>query len=431
MKSYEPTKAAVRIGEILQDCGMVTEADLERALDLSKSRSIRLGEALVELGLLSEDQLTWALGVQFDLSFVDLNREMIDWDWLISLPLEELLKTQLLPLTVAEGVAHTVIADPTTPGLRETLRALFPDFRVLVQVASEEAILEMLEEARVRRENTTGTRAALARRGILPGPDRPLDGWVRRLTNEDADAMVALSPGRGQTDACPVEILQDGRTDSRTIPPTELDRLREDLELRLARRKALETGLDSSFGLLSLETGEVVRAGYMEGVGRRLLVIEVVKDRIPPAERLPIYFLHGRDPVHLKALALRLPLPSRAEGLPPAFALEVWADTCIPGVFQVEIPDEAARLRALRWILGAVRPRVTFLEIEKPDEVRRVCGEPAWPATGALVIVPRAPLIDAELGVLPPGVEPVLVAGADDEQVLEELRNRLNGEVTR
>ncbi|HEY9856145.1 MAG TPA: hypothetical protein V6D05_10430 [Stenomitos sp.] len=55
----------VRLGQILTRTGVLTDTELESALDLQRAASGLLGEILVQLGYCTPGQISWALGCQY------------------------------------------------------------------------------------------------------------------------------------------------------------------------------------------------------------------------------------------------------------------------------------------------------------------------------------------------------------------------------
>lgn len=55
----------VRLGQILTRTGVVTDFDLESALDIQRAAGGLLGEILVQLGYCTPGQISWALGCQY------------------------------------------------------------------------------------------------------------------------------------------------------------------------------------------------------------------------------------------------------------------------------------------------------------------------------------------------------------------------------
>ena len=72
--------AAQRLGERLLAGGLITEEQLQHALEMQPSSSRPLGRILVELGILDEDRLDAALSTHLDVPVVDLRREPVDAD---------------------------------------------------------------------------------------------------------------------------------------------------------------------------------------------------------------------------------------------------------------------------------------------------------------------------------------------------------------
>ncbi|HEX6243392.1 MAG TPA: hypothetical protein VFZ61_20905, partial [Polyangiales bacterium] len=69
----------MRLGEVLQEAGLVSAADIDAALaEQKKRKGKRLGEMLVELGYLQERDLAMTLAVKFDLPFVNLDEVAIN-----------------------------------------------------------------------------------------------------------------------------------------------------------------------------------------------------------------------------------------------------------------------------------------------------------------------------------------------------------------
>jgi len=68
------------LGEILVKKGLISEQRLQLALDEQKKTKDFLGVVLVKLGYVREIDLAKALSEQFDMPFVDLSGEYVDWN---------------------------------------------------------------------------------------------------------------------------------------------------------------------------------------------------------------------------------------------------------------------------------------------------------------------------------------------------------------
>src|SRR3954452_9033244 len=70
--SDAPRHKGIRIGELLEQRGLVTREQVEQAVDAQRGTGKRLGVVLVELGLVHERDLAVALAEQVGLEVVDL-----------------------------------------------------------------------------------------------------------------------------------------------------------------------------------------------------------------------------------------------------------------------------------------------------------------------------------------------------------------------
>ena len=101
-----------RIGDILKDWGVVTEAGLEEAVSYASTESMRLGEALVALGLADEEDVTKALASQFDMEYVDLDQNVVVPSELHSIPEEIIREHLVLPMSREGNRLKVIITDP-------------------------------------------------------------------------------------------------------------------------------------------------------------------------------------------------------------------------------------------------------------------------------------------------------------------------------
>lgn len=93
-----------RLGEQLVEEGLVSEADLARALAHQKSTGRRIGEALFELGLISSPDLARVLAQRRGIAFADLDETGVDVDVARMLPVATALNRGIL-LVGADGDA--------------------------------------------------------------------------------------------------------------------------------------------------------------------------------------------------------------------------------------------------------------------------------------------------------------------------------------
>ena len=110
---------SAQLGERLLLSGVVSDADLERAVALHASSGVRLGQALIHLNLISEDQLAYFLAEQLDLPFVGLKGIRIDGDLARRIPEQDERRLGILPLYEAGAILVAVMPDPLDDVARE------------------------------------------------------------------------------------------------------------------------------------------------------------------------------------------------------------------------------------------------------------------------------------------------------------------------
>ena len=74
------TLRSSKLGEILVEEGLLTEGQLDLALTIQKTSKSFLGDIILKKEWVSEGQLAMALSRQFDLPFVELDFNEIDWN---------------------------------------------------------------------------------------------------------------------------------------------------------------------------------------------------------------------------------------------------------------------------------------------------------------------------------------------------------------
>ena len=101
-----------RLGEILLEWGVVTQPGLQEALEHAKNERLRIGEALTALGLADEEDVTKALAAQYDMAYIDLDRNTAVAQNLQGVPAEIIRKHMVIPLSKENGRLKIIITDP-------------------------------------------------------------------------------------------------------------------------------------------------------------------------------------------------------------------------------------------------------------------------------------------------------------------------------
>lgn len=105
----------IRLGDCLVQKGLITEEQLDTALQEQKNKGMKLGETLVELGYVSEDDIIDVLCDQLGIEYIDLRKIKIDEQVGKMLNEEFMRKNSLIPIgydQLVPNVLRVAMADP-------------------------------------------------------------------------------------------------------------------------------------------------------------------------------------------------------------------------------------------------------------------------------------------------------------------------------
>jgi len=101
-----------RLGEILMDWGMVTQSGIDEALEFARKENLPIGAALIALELVDEEDVTKALASQFDMEYIDLDRNVVIPTESQFIPHDLIRKHLVLPLSKENNTLKVIITDP-------------------------------------------------------------------------------------------------------------------------------------------------------------------------------------------------------------------------------------------------------------------------------------------------------------------------------
>ncbi len=110
----EVNRKKMRLGDVLVNSGVITEADLEKGLSRQKGTGRKLGEVLVDEGLVTEENIAKALSSQLHYDMVELQNVEIDEEVLKLVPVNVLKKYKCLPFEYSPDtmMLRVAMADP-------------------------------------------------------------------------------------------------------------------------------------------------------------------------------------------------------------------------------------------------------------------------------------------------------------------------------
>jgi type IV pilus assembly protein PilB len=101
-----------RFGEFLVETGLLTEADLTRALSEQRSRRGKLGEMIVALGLATETEISQALSIQLGIPLIDLKNTPVEPQAIELIQEKVARKHFIVPVAIDQKELHLAMADP-------------------------------------------------------------------------------------------------------------------------------------------------------------------------------------------------------------------------------------------------------------------------------------------------------------------------------
>ena len=136
---------AVRLGDLLLREGLITQEQLDQALNAQKSAGQRLGYVLVKEGIVREIEVTKMLARQYRVPAVDLSRFEVDPKLIKLVPAEVALRHTILPLK-REGRTLTVaMAEPTNVQVLDDLKFI-TRFDIFPVIAGEYTLRNAIEK---------------------------------------------------------------------------------------------------------------------------------------------------------------------------------------------------------------------------------------------------------------------------------------------
>ena len=103
----------IRIGDLLVESKVISEAQLKTALESQKKSGLKLGRQLIDAGFISEDRFLDFLSQQLEIPYVDLARYEVRKATAELLPETYARRYRAIVLEVKNGTATVGMADPT------------------------------------------------------------------------------------------------------------------------------------------------------------------------------------------------------------------------------------------------------------------------------------------------------------------------------
>ena len=126
-----------RLGELLLAAGVISEEELEHAIQLQKGTRERLGTVLITNNIITESQLIEALQMQLGIEFIDLAKISIPTEMAQALPRNIAVQYQVVPVKLVKDELYLAMSDPLNfYAIEEAKRATRRRIHPLVSTAA-------------------------------------------------------------------------------------------------------------------------------------------------------------------------------------------------------------------------------------------------------------------------------------------------------
>src|SRR6266705_1519962 len=130
---------SVRLGEILVKESLITQDQLQKALEFQRANGGKLGSCLTKMGFITDDDITGVLSRQYGVPSINLKYYEIDPNVIKLIPQDTASRYQVVPLSRVGSVLTIAMTDPTNVFAMDDIKFM-TGFNVEPVAASESAI---------------------------------------------------------------------------------------------------------------------------------------------------------------------------------------------------------------------------------------------------------------------------------------------------
>jgi len=248
------------LGELLVAMGLISNAQLDEALQAGAAQGRRLGERLINMGYLDDVDLAEAISLQTGIPYIRLEQVKFSTKLIQAIPPEFACQHQMLPIIANGGDVWVAVSDPLDGrGLREIEKHL--NMRVWPLIVPRHQLARTINyyletPLKVRDIKPLALLDGLVNRGVLESQSS--SEILRQyqsgsLAFDEAIMMGGLNTGQHSMDALAAELgvpLLDLSVREETISsfdplgrPIEQKILRDPVDANVARLLSLETAI--------------------------------------------------------------------------------------------------------------------------------------------------------------------------------------------
>lgn len=128
-----------RLGDVLTDAGLVSEEQLNNALEMQKKTKRRLGEVLIDEGIITEAEVIEALQMQLGIEFIDLSQADLDPELSRVVSRNVARQYNVVPVKTTPDEVYLAMSDPLNFMAIEAVKTATRK-RVVPMVSTNESI---------------------------------------------------------------------------------------------------------------------------------------------------------------------------------------------------------------------------------------------------------------------------------------------------
>jgi len=186
----EPARAASsngrgRLGEILLQCGAISEAQLEHALAQQTQLKMPLGKVLLKLNYVTDETVRQALSKQLNIPYIDLEKVTLDRRLARVINKSYARRHSLLPIAQVGRTLTVAMDDPTAAAVIDELMQL-TSFGITVVTSSSRAIQRAFR--RLYEDSVAETTETLGANLIISPVDTPAETSAPSSATRDEGA---------------------------------------------------------------------------------------------------------------------------------------------------------------------------------------------------------------------------------------------------
>jgi type IV pilus assembly protein PilB len=188
---------SVRLGEILVKESLITQDQLQKALEFQRVNGGKLGSCLAKMGFITDDDITGVLSRQYGVPSINLKYYEIDPNVIRLIPQDTALRYQVVPLSRVGSVLTIAMTDPTNVFAMDDVKFM-TGFNVEPVVASEAAISDAISRcyggAHTNGEELTNLMRDLVEEELELAPDdAELDAQALEKAAEEAPIIKLVN----------------------------------------------------------------------------------------------------------------------------------------------------------------------------------------------------------------------------------------------